>query len=445
MADRGTVIKASGNRAFIMNERCEFLEIKTFAALQPGDRIEYSPHDIVRSGRRPVGALAVAASFIIVCLIAFTAFQHMLTGKVYAYIGMEINPGIEMGINSEHKVVRLRGYNDEGKRLISSRDLLNYDIKDALRIIIRDCREGDYLSREIDNDIAVSVHIPGDADSRGFMKQVDATVKTALAENGVNARIHFFSIDKRTMEQAGKQNVSPLKYMLWEEAGRMGYTTPLQSVSLRDPRIKEIAAEKEEKITGGGVTKGSETPPSGGPAVVVPAGENQEGREAGGQMIVPTEQGPKPASRNDTAKPVEAEDNAANRAGKDSGQPDGEVTSPKNASGNSHRENKGPGGGPMDGAEGKKPEDKGLVGPSAGKTKDGKETETTENAGSVTGEAAGAGKVKTNTDGGVEVGGSTGGGSGSGGGGSPGGSGPSGSSSGGGGGSGGGSSGGKGR
>ncbi|MHB8157520.1 MAG: anti-sigma factor domain-containing protein, partial [Desulfocucumaceae bacterium] len=291
MADRGTVIKASRNLAFIMNERCEFLKIKAAAGLHPGDHIEYLPRDIVRSGSTPVRVLAVAASFIIVCIIAFTAFQHMLTGKVYAYIGMEINPSIELVINSENKVVRLKGYNDDGKKLISSGDLLNQDINEAMGTLIRDCKEGNYLSGKNNNDIAVSVNFPGGADSTDLMKQIDTAAKTALKENSVNARIYYFSIDKTTLEQARKQEVSPLKYMLWEEADRLGYSIPLQSVSIRDPRILEIASDKEEKVSSG-VTAGSETPPSD----AVPAGENREGQETGGQVSVPKEKGRQPYS-----------------------------------------------------------------------------------------------------------------------------------------------------
>lgn len=431
MADRGTVIKASGNRAFIMNEHCQFLEVKAAAGLQPGDHIEYLPRDIVRPGIRPARAVAVAASFIIVCLIAFTSFQHMLTGKVYAYIGMEINPSIEIGVNSESKVVRLKGYNEDGKRLIGSRDLLNSDINDALRAIIRDCREGNYLGEKKDNDIAVSVNIPGGANGRVLMQQVDTAAKTALAENGVSARIHYFSIDERIMEQAREQDVSPLKYMLWEEAGRLGYSIPLQSVSIGDPLIKEIASDREEKV-GSGVTAGSEAPPSDGPAVAVPAEESRQGQEAGGQVGVPKEKGRQPDSGSDTgpkpkAKPAEAANNGADRSGKESGLTGGEVRLSSGASGENQKENKGPGGEPAGGAEGKSPQDKVLSQP-AGKTvnPDGETTIAEENVISPTGEAAGAEKVETGSDkdagsakssgsGGKSGGGGRGGGGGSGG------------------------------
>lgn len=429
MTDRGTVIRSSGNRAFIMNERCEFLEVKTTVELQPGDRIEYSPGDIVRSGSRPARALAVAASFIIVCVIAFTAFQHMLTGKVYAYIGMEINPSIEIGINSQNKVVRLKGYNDDGKRLISGQDLLNRDINDAIRDIIRDCREGGYLDGKNDSDIAVSVNFPGGDDGRGLMQQVDAAAQTALAENGVSARIYYFSIDKITMDQARAQDVSPLKYMLWEEAGRLGYSIPLQSVSIRDPRIKEIASDREEKI-GSGVTAGSENPLSGGRSVAVPAGDSRESQRDGGQVSVPKEKGEQADSWNGTGPEADkAENTAADRSAKDSGQPGGEARSP-GPSENSHRENKGAGDGPV-GAEEKNSHNNPSQ--SAGKTvnPNGDNAVTAENVDFTAGEAAGAEKVKTDTEGiqaedisgsgNVSGGGGSGGGGKSGGGGSGGG------------------------
>ncbi|HBV95711.1 MAG: hypothetical protein JL50_10490 [Peptococcaceae bacterium BICA1-7] len=440
MADRGTVIRTFGNRAFIMNEKCQFLEVKTAAALQPGDQIEYLPRDIIRPGRSPARVLAVAASFIIVCLVAFSSFQHMLTGKVYAYIGMEINPSIEIGINSENKVVRLKGYNDDGKRLIGSRDLLNKDIDDALRAIIRDCREGNYLSGQNDNEIAVSVSITGGADGSGLIQKVNIAAQDALLENGVSARVRYFSMDENTMELAREQDVSPLKYMLWEEAGRLGYSIPLQSVSISDPRIKEIAADKEEKV-GGGDAAGSETPPSDGPAVAAPAEGSPYDQESGGKVGVPKVKDLKPDSRSTPgpkpkAKPAEAGNNGAGKSEKESDQPGGEVKSP-GPPGDEQRESKGPREGPPESPEGKNTEDKGPVKTDNAVKPDKEDTKTEESSDSAEAEAAGSEAAKAGTEGSVKQGNSSGSGGGSSGGSSGGGGKSGGGSRGGGGGSGG--------
>lgn len=282
MLYRGTVIKSCGSRAFVMNERCEFVEIKTKTGIQAGDRIEYSPGDIIRPRQYPVKVLAMAASFILVCLFAFGAFRGMFAGRAYAYVGLDINPSIEIGVDSGLKVVSLTGYNDEGKKIIENNRLLKTGIDQALMIIIRECRANNYLIRENENNIAVSVHIPGEAGGRDLLEQLGGILGPELAASGINARTYFFNIDQKTWEGARKNKVSAVKYLLWEEAFKRGYSPSLQEISLKDPRINSLAREVAEKIPGSFPTERVDD--------TLSAGEDQARRQADRQTTLPLKQ-----------------------------------------------------------------------------------------------------------------------------------------------------------
>ncbi|MCL6477670.1 MAG: anti-sigma factor domain-containing protein [Peptococcaceae bacterium] len=279
---RGTVIKVSGNRAFIMNEQCEFVEIKTETGLQAGDRIVYSPGDIIRARHYPVKWLALAASFILVCLFAFVVFKGVFAGRAYAYVGLDINPSIVMGVDKGLKVVSLTGYNEEGKRIIENNRLLKSGVDEALKVIIRECRVNNYLGGEKENDIALSVHIPGEAGSRELLVQLGGMLGSELAASGINARTYLFSIDQKTWQEAREKKVSAVKYLLWEEAGKRGYSPSLQEISLRDPRISSLALEVGEKIPG--------TFPAEGAVDKLPAGGEQAPRQTDGQTALPLKQ-----------------------------------------------------------------------------------------------------------------------------------------------------------
>lgn len=305
MPDRGTVIKACGDRAFVMNERCEFVEVKTDVLLQAGDRIEYSPGDIIRPRQYPVKGLALAVSFILACLFAFGAFKSMFTGRAYAYVGLDINPSIEIGIDNGLKVVSLTGYNEEGKKIIENSRLLNSGVDQALKIIIQDCRANNYLSRENENNIAISVHIPGETGGTELLGQLGGMLGAGLAANGINARTYFFSIDKKTWEEAKEKKVSAVKYLLWEEAEKRGYPASLQEISLKDPRINSLARELGEKISGSFPAKGADE--------TLPAGEGQAGRQADSQITLPLKQDHSPPPR---PKPETKGYDVAENAGK---------------------------------------------------------------------------------------------------------------------------------
>lgn len=249
MPDRGTVIKSCGKRAFVMNERCEFVEITTGAVSQAGDRVEYSPADVFRPGTRPVKGLALAVSLIVACLLVVGAFQSMLKGKAYAYIVLDVNPSIEIGIDESRRVISITGYNDEDKRMTGGRDLLKSPVDDVLGIIIKECLANNYLILERRNDIAVSVYMPGETGGLDLMRQLHGALGTQLAASGVKARTYFFSIDNNTWREAKRNKVSPARHLLLEQAEKRGYSVPLREISLRDPRINSLAREIEEKIS----------------------------------------------------------------------------------------------------------------------------------------------------------------------------------------------------
>ena len=48
-----------------------------------------------------------------------------------AYVSMDINPSVELGVNAFDKVVSVEAYNDDGKKILEGTDLRNYDIDNA--------------------------------------------------------------------------------------------------------------------------------------------------------------------------------------------------------------------------------------------------------------------------------------------------------------------------
>jgi len=249
MPDKGTVIRVlPGNRAVIMSSQCEFKEIRTGKRVRPGDEVVYSPGDVCER-RYPVRIVAMAASFILLCVVAWSAFQQAASARVYAQIAFQINPGFEITVDRNLRVSSAAGFDDRGEALIKSASIVGKDLNRAISEIVRLCLRHNYLNDRAPNYMAVSLYFPGGSDDKGLLQRLDGRLEAELEENGIDASVYFLQIDKSTRQQALKNRVSPISYLLWEEAERRGLSCDLRAgISLKDPRIIEIASRVAIKV-----------------------------------------------------------------------------------------------------------------------------------------------------------------------------------------------------
>ncbi|KJS16877.1 MAG: hypothetical protein VR69_07735 [Peptococcaceae bacterium BRH_c4b] len=258
MQVKATVIEAERDRAIVMNEHCEFVSVRIDTPMQAGETIAYLPRDVIRERRFSLKYAAMAASFILFCLISVSVFRHVTDPGVYAYVGLDINPSLELGINKEKRVLSFTAYNEDGRRVIEKPGLLNLDVNDAVAAIIQECQEDGYLGVGRINEIAVSLHMTGEDGGRELMLGIDRTLSRELEQNGLSARTYYFNISRDTRELAREKNISPVKYMLWQEADKRGFSVPLQDFSLQEPVIEDLAREFQLKDPGLGASTGNE-------------------------------------------------------------------------------------------------------------------------------------------------------------------------------------------
>lgn len=242
---KGTVIEIHGRKAYVLNNMCEYQEILLKESVRPGDEIIYSSHDVCRQPRVPAfkRLVLVAASFALFLLFSFTAYQQITTRSVYAYLTLDINPSLEIGLNKYYKIVKAMGFNAEAKNLLKDNDILNLDLDSALSEIIEECAAQGYLQRNQSNTIAASLYFPDDIDKKDLLSYIRNHLSNLLVSNNLNAEIFYLRVDKKTWDEALQKNVSPMKYILWEQCKMNGLQiTQPEEISLKDPLIRQLAS-----------------------------------------------------------------------------------------------------------------------------------------------------------------------------------------------------------
>ncbi|MDF2859534.1 MAG: YkrI [Neobacillus sp.] len=71
------------------------------------------------------------------------------SNRAYAYVSIDVNPSIELGINKDMKVVELTGYNKEGKNIVSQiSDWKKRDVSEVTKQILTELKSEGFVKDE---------------------------------------------------------------------------------------------------------------------------------------------------------------------------------------------------------------------------------------------------------------------------------------------------------
>ena len=188
----------------MMNEKWKsaFDQIHAEEALKTHTKEYLSKKIYSRSAApRPVFRRAAALAAGLVLLFFIGGSWVFMTPT--AYISIDINPSLELGINRFDRIVSVEGYNEDGDDLAESLDITFMNYSDALDEILSSGSIEDYLS----GDALMSLTVAGD-NATQYTEILD-TVETC-ADSHEN--IHCHSGDTEEMHEAHDAGVSFGKY-----------------------------------------------------------------------------------------------------------------------------------------------------------------------------------------------------------------------------------------
>lgn len=176
---------------------------------------------------RPVfrQATALAAGLILLFFIGGSWIFMTPT----AYISIDINPSLELGINRFNRIVSVEGYNDDGDNLAESLNITFMNYNDALDEIISNQSIEDYL----DADALMSLTVAGDNETQ-YTEILNAAETCADGHEN----IYCHSGDTEEMHEAHDAGVSFGKYRAYQILHGLNSAISLDDV--RDMSMREI-------------------------------------------------------------------------------------------------------------------------------------------------------------------------------------------------------------
>ena len=174
------------------------------------------------------------------CSIALVLTASVIGHSVYkatvAYICLDINPSVEIGINAFDRVVSTEGCNLDGKAVLKDCRLENLTIKNAVSKLILSVSKKGFIADDGSTVISITAETNNSTIAEKLETQAELGVNQAIKSENNVATISKDSVNFSIRTEAKKHSVSPGKFKL------------IKNLQLLDSAIT-IAQYKDKKVS----------------------------------------------------------------------------------------------------------------------------------------------------------------------------------------------------
>ncbi|TJY40981.1 anti-sigma factor domain-containing protein [Cohnella pontilimi] len=250
--NRGTVMECSGGKAVVLTPDGQFVRVRIRRDAEIGDEITWTDSqtgDDKRSFpiRRTYWMSSVAAAAAV--LLLMFGLWSFRAPTVVAYVSMDINPSVELGLDSRERVRELRAVNDDALPYIEGVEYKGKPIEAVTEILARRLSESHVLNAA-DSEIVIasvrlkSVDVQWEQQVTAKMERVliqvtEGTKDAAQTKRTLEIEKLYLPVEIR--EEAKANGISSGKMAFWLAAEKKGHTVPLSS--LKQQPLKKIAAD----------------------------------------------------------------------------------------------------------------------------------------------------------------------------------------------------------
>lgn len=225
-------------------EDIEVPELSERARMEPIATLPAEVENRPRTKRNPFRALTL-----VVLLIMGFGFYYNTIMRPATKITIDINPSIELTLNSHDVVIGVSAFNDEGDKFLDQSNLLHKPLNMAIDDIVALACEMDYIKKGVDNAVLFSVKsiIPGKEAYHEDGLRINFS--TAIKTNGMEGTFRYSDYTSDDEILASRCDVSPAKLAfirsLLKEKYNRTYTTDEIPTRYFDLTVTQLVDELE--------------------------------------------------------------------------------------------------------------------------------------------------------------------------------------------------------
>ncbi|MGI6284501.1 anti-sigma factor domain-containing protein [Neomoorella humiferrea] len=242
---RGLVVAKQGREVIVLTPEGEWRSIPLAGPVpEVGEEVMLPPAK--KASRRQV--LMAAAAVILLLVLALPLARRAIVPSVPVvpayYVGIDINPSIELAVDGEERVLSARGFNEDGEKLLGAVALKNEKIAEAVAILTTEAiRQGYYLPDRKGTMVVTVSPAEGRAEEEreagdALGQKVSERARNILRQAGVEAVVETAVVDPEIRSRAEAYGLSPGKYGILLEALEAGL--PVTADDLKQESIAGV-------------------------------------------------------------------------------------------------------------------------------------------------------------------------------------------------------------
>ena len=161
-----------------------------------------------------------------------------------AYVSMDINPSVELGVNVFNKVVSVEAYNKDGEKILEGTNLVRSEVDHAINIVISNAISEGYIKE----DGSSSIEITTSTDKEKVATQLDESLKEVVDEtlndNNVEAEVETEKVAIARRDEARKLGITPGKLNIIQKLKELDSTINVEDY--KDSSVKDIQKKTKE-------------------------------------------------------------------------------------------------------------------------------------------------------------------------------------------------------
>ncbi len=310
---RGVVVEIKPASCIIITPDGGFEEVRRPGGdIRPGDEIlsasvSWPPR--VQTLLRPL----LAAAMIFIAVFAGYGYSGRFQPQPVAYVSLDINPSIEMGVDRDNRIVTIRGLNRDGEELLLKLNLKRLDLYRGISVIVGEAIKQGYIRADQDNFVLSTIASTGmeNSDSgitvnrlAGQTEKIEVTIEDTVVAKGMSTRVAVEEVKPEFRKKALAEGISPGKLLFRERAKGNKVQVDIDELKVKSIRSLEktkhirleqmfpgVKEKRADKKAGG---KKAERPVQGVPANdLSPGQETKKQDKERGAPGRPTEQNDK--------------------------------------------------------------------------------------------------------------------------------------------------------
>jgi hypothetical protein len=243
--NKAIVIEVSTSHLIVLAEGGEFKKIKNNdSSYQVGQEISIPPPKVHKKDYRYPFLFtwkAGTAVALAVILFFFQIFSPTTDNGVYAFVGMDMDPSLELKINENMQVLDVKAYNEEGRQVLQMlHEWKKKEISYVTDLIFEYSEMLGYLDdkEEVLITTTLSEDIPENKE-----KELKQRINQVMSDTAEKKAVQMTAIvvSKKEREEAKRMKLTPGHYAIYKAAKKAGKSISKKEAASRT--LEEISEE----------------------------------------------------------------------------------------------------------------------------------------------------------------------------------------------------------